>query len=55
MAWLPGGRLTETGHRFIANTPSDPAILADLQTRDSLARGGIVRDHQGRNLFLPKA
>ena len=49
------GRLTETGQRFIANTASDPAILADLQTRDSLARGGIVRDHQGRNLFVPEA
>jgi acetyl-CoA C-acetyltransferase len=49
------GRLTETGHRFIANTPSDAATLADLQNRDSLGRPGTARDHQGCNLFVPKA
>ena len=47
------GRLVETGQRFIANTPTDPPVLADLQNRDSLGRPGIVGDHQGCNLFMP--
>ncbi|HYL73657.1 MAG TPA: acetyl-CoA acetyltransferase [Bryobacteraceae bacterium] len=47
------GRLTESGTRCIANTPSDPPLLADLETRDALGRPGTVRSVDGRNLFLP--
>ncbi len=47
------GRLTENGTRFIANTPGDPALLNDLETRDALGRLGTVRSENGRNLFVP--
>ncbi len=48
------GRLKETGHRFIANTPTELQVLADLQERESLGRAGVVRDFEGRNLFVPR-
>jgi acetyl-CoA C-acetyltransferase len=47
------GRLKETGERFIANTPSDPAVLKDLQERESLGRPGIVTHYESRNIFMP--
>jgi acetyl-CoA C-acetyltransferase len=47
------GRLLETGQRFVANTPSEPAVLWDLQGRDSLGRSGRVHQHEGRNVFIP--
>lgn len=34
------GRESQTGRRFVANTPSDGAFLWDLQERDSLGRSG---------------
>ncbi len=46
------GRLKENGNRFIANTPSDPGALHDLQERESLGRSGIVRQQDGRNVFV---
>jgi acetyl-CoA C-acetyltransferase len=49
------GRLTETGQRFVANTPADPQTLASLQDRESLGRPGRVRHEQDRNLFVPAA
>jgi acetyl-CoA C-acetyltransferase len=48
------GRLTATGERFIANTPSDRHTLADLQEREGLGRQGIVGSQDGRNTFVPK-
>jgi len=36
------GRLAEGGIRFIANTPNDPGLFADLETRDALGRLGSV-------------
>jgi acetyl-CoA C-acetyltransferase len=48
------GRLTEDGVRFIANTPNDPALLADLETRDALGRLGRVRSEGERNYFVPE-
>ncbi len=48
------GRLAATGARFIANTPDDPALLADLESRDALGRRGVVRGENGRNLFVPE-
>lgn len=47
------GRLASSGERFIANTPSDAAVLADLQDRESLGRAGMVRHLDGQNIFLP--
>lgn len=46
------GRL-ENGVRFIANTPSDAAVFADLETRDALGRRGSVRREGSRNVFVP--
>lgn len=48
------GRLRENSNRFVANTPSEPEALYDLQERESLGRPGIVSNHDGRNLFVPK-
>jgi acetyl-CoA C-acetyltransferase len=47
------GRLDESGHRFVANTPSDPAVLRDLEDRESLGRPGRVRATAERNVFTP--
>ena len=47
------GRLKATGERFIANTPADPAILKDLQDRESLGRIGVVSNKDGLNTFRP--
>ena len=49
------GRLEATGERFLANPPADPAVLWDLQQRDSLGRPGTVSQIEGRNLFVPAA
>ena len=47
------GRLKETGARFVANPPDDPAVLLDLRDRDSLGRPGSVHNEAGRNIFVP--
>jgi acetyl-CoA C-acetyltransferase len=47
------GRLAQTGERFVANTPDDPAVLADLQDHEGLGRRGTVRPRDGRNVFVP--
>jgi acetyl-CoA C-acetyltransferase len=47
------GRLKENGGRFIANTSDEPAVLYDLQERDSLGRSGLVQSENGKNLFVP--
>ncbi len=47
------GRLRENGNRFVANTPSEPAVLHDLQEREGLGRPGVVSNHDGRNIFVP--
>jgi acetyl-CoA C-acetyltransferase len=39
--------------RFIANTPDDPALFADLESRDALGRSGTVRSEGGHNIFAP--
>ena len=45
------GRLNDSGRRFVANLPDDPAGLWDLQNRDSLGRSGSVTQADGRNIF----
>ena len=47
------GRLTETGQRFLANTPTDAATLMDLENRGDVGRDGKVIHIDGRNLFIP--
>lgn len=45
----------EAGRRFVANTPSDKATLADLESREGVGRTGVVGpDPDGvRSLFVP--
>ena len=44
----------ETGSRFIANTPDDPELLADMTTRDYLGVTGQVQTNEnGVNIFEP--
>jgi len=47
------GRLNAGGARFIANLSDEPALLWDLQNRDSLGRPGRVAAVDGRNVFTP--
>jgi acetyl-CoA C-acetyltransferase len=46
------GRL-DNGHRFIANTPADPALWAEMQAQDFLDRRGQVSHDGERNVFTP--
>jgi acetyl-CoA C-acetyltransferase len=48
------GRLVENGVRFVANTPNDPRLFAELEARDALGRAGKVRQLDGHNLFVPE-
>jgi acetyl-CoA C-acetyltransferase len=43
------------GRRFIANTPTDEALLLDLQAREGVGRTGRVTSAEGgmKNLFTP--
>lgn len=47
------GHLKETGQRFVANTSSEPAVLRDLEDRESLGRPGFVTSQNGCNVFVP--
>jgi acetyl-CoA C-acetyltransferase len=38
------------GRRFVANTDSDPAVLAELESREGVGRPGRVRHDRERNL-----
>lgn len=46
---------TPDGARFVANTPDDPATLADLEAHEGVGREGTVGPHPDgvRNLFVP--
>jgi acetyl-CoA C-acetyltransferase len=46
------GRLGD-GRRFMANTPDDPALLADMTGRDYLGANGRVQHSDGINKFVP--
>jgi acetyl-CoA C-acetyltransferase len=47
------GRL-EDGRRFIANTPDDPGLLADLEKSDALGLHGHVNTNSdGIAIFTP--
>lgn len=46
------GRL-EDGTRFIANTPDDKALMADMEIHDALGAGGKVANDGRQNIFTP--
>ena len=46
------GRLDD-GRRFIANTPSDPDLLQEMEKTDFLGRKGRVSTSDGVNTFVP--
>ncbi|WP_293907291.1 acetyl-CoA acetyltransferase [Phenylobacterium sp.] len=41
------------GRRFVANTPSDPAVLAGLEVGEQVGRPGVVSQAGDLNLFTP--
>ncbi len=45
------GRLTGTGARFLANTPTDAATLQDLQDNGDVGRSGTVMHTNGKNVL----
>jgi len=45
--------LLADGSRFIANTPDDPALLADMVDNDYLGARGSVAHGDGLNIFSP--
>lgn len=47
------GRLTESNRRFLANTPADPDLLADLETQELIGTRGTVQHKDGRNIYRP--
>ncbi len=47
------GRLDGSGDRFVAMAPNDPALLADMLTREQLGRKITVMQQDGRNVFRP--
>ena len=47
------GRLDGSGERFVAVNPNDPALLADMLTREQLGRKVTVDQQDGRNVFRP--
>ena len=47
------GRLDGSGDRFVAMAPNDPALLADMLTREQLGRKITVTQQDGRNVFRP--
>ena len=49
------GRLLSTNERFLANTPSDAATLALLQSDQALGLRGQVSQVDGLNVFVPAA
>jgi acetyl-CoA C-acetyltransferase len=47
------GRLDGSGDRFVAMAAHEPALLADMLTKDQLRRRVAVDDKDGRNVFHP--
>ena len=47
------GRLDGSGDRFVAMADSDPALLADMLTKEQLGRKVSVTEKDGRNVFSP--
>ena len=47
------GRLADSGARFLANTPTDPSLLAELETREVIGLEGTVETVDGLGVFRP--
>ena len=47
------GRLDTSGDRFVAMTPDEPAIVADMLTKEQLGRKVTLSESGGRNVFRP--
>lgn len=47
------GRQRDGNQRFLANTPADPELLGALEKIELIGTHGIVRQQDGRNLFVP--
>lgn len=47
------GRLSESGERFLANTPSDPELLENLESVELIGTGGDVSTEGGISEFRP--
>lgn len=47
------GRLDASGERFLANTPSDPALLETLEASELIGVRGEVRTRDGQSEFQP--
>ena len=47
------GRLDASGDRFVAMTPDEPAIVADMLTKEQLGRKVTLGELGGRNVFRP--
>jgi acetyl-CoA C-acetyltransferase len=47
------GRLDSSGERFVAMAAHEPALLADMLTKEQLGRRVAVDDKDGRNVFRP--
>ena len=47
------GRLDSSGHRFVANTPTDPALLQEMANKEQIGRPGTVSSRDGMNIFTP--
>ncbi len=50
-AWAIVYGRTDDGRRFIANTPDDPGLLADMTVRDMAGAPGRVSTRDGRAVF----
>src|SRR6185369_15582193 len=48
-AWILG-RLDESGDRFVAMAGNEPAVLADMLTREQLGRKVRVSEEHGHNV-----
>jgi acetyl-CoA C-acetyltransferase len=44
---------TSNGTRFMANTPNDPGLLEDIESREFIGAVGTVSNDGTRNVFVP--
>lgn len=47
------GRLASTNARFLANTPADPALLAELEAKEVIGTKGSVKTVDGQAIYTP--
>ena len=48
------GRLDASGARFLAHTPADPTLLADLESRELIGTKGHVTTNEEASTFTPR-